>query len=86
MRAMLHIKSNGKETPLHGAKIGLNEAQAYVGGYIEEVRGIGNGGIMIVNEEGRLENLPLNAVASEIARKQIVGDVLIVEYDKEDLE
>ena len=32
---------------------------------------------MIVNEEGLLQNLPVNLFASQLAQKHIVGDVLV---------
>jgi hypothetical protein len=59
----------------------LKELQAIVGGYIEMVF-LNNGQIMVVNEEGKLEGLPLNVRATEIIRRNgkedtIVGDVLV---------
>lgn len=44
----------------------LESLQAVVGGYIEFLR-FQDGSMMVVNEEGRLHGLPLNAVASFIA-------------------
>lgn len=86
MRAVSHIKADGTITPLKGAKVVLEEAQRYVGGYIEPVKYNFGRDIMLVNEEGLLEGLPVNSVASIMTQRHIVGDVLVVEYEKEDLE
>jgi hypothetical protein len=62
----------------------LEEAQAAVGGYVELVRPLppvdqafGGSVKLIVNEEGRLNDMPLNPVASMLAGQPIVGSVLI---------
>jgi len=59
----------------------LDELKSVVKGYIEVVvldRCSKNENlIMIVNEEGLLENLPVNLFASQMAQKHIVGDVLV---------
>ena len=55
----------------------LEEVQKFVGGYVEVVPVPGHRGrIFIVNEEGLLHGLPLNAVASAAAGRTLVGDVL----------
>ena len=41
----------------------LKEAQDFVGGYVECI-GWPNGDLLIVNEEGKLNNLPLNPEAT----------------------
>ena len=43
----------------------LKEAQAYVGGYVEGIS-MPNGDYLIVNEEGKLQNLPFNEEASKL--------------------
>lgn len=55
----------------------LEDLQKSVGGLIEAVY-LDDGRCMWVNEEGLLKRLAFNAVASEIARRPIVGNVVIV--------
>ena len=67
--------------PKNGTDFSLDEAKKVVGGYIEVIH-LSSTQLMIVNEEGRLRNLPFNKQASLIAnmaRKadMIVGDVLV---------
>ena len=73
------IKATGEITevsPVNGKAFSMEEFQGFVSGYFEFVRVIG-GLTMAVNEEGSLKNLPLNNWASNIARRPIVGDVVI---------
>jgi hypothetical protein len=63
----------------------LKELQTIVGGYIENAY-LNDGNIIVLNEDGKIEDLPLNVRATEIFRKNfpdssdyIVGDVLITE-------
>lgn len=83
-------KANGKVLdiePKNGRDFQLEELQAIVGGLIQIIE-INDTEIMVINEEGKLENLPLNEQATAIYQKQvyegdvIVGDVLICK-DKE---
>jgi len=75
------IKSTGEEiqvTPENGKKFSLKELQSFVGGYIEIVYLTKE--LMVVNEEGKLNNLPYNAKATDVFNRGgdfIVGDVLI---------
>lgn len=68
-------------TPKSGESFTLKELQEVVKGYIEAVQ-VGDN-TMYVNEEGLLENLPLNKIATMEAFKYrgfyapIVGDVII---------
>jgi hypothetical protein len=68
--------------PANGTDFTLSEAQALVGGLIE-VFPLGDGRIMVCNEEGKLEQLPVNVEATIIFRRvygpvdTIVGDVFI---------
>ena len=58
----------------------LSEMQACVGGYIELIY-LKDGVILVVNEEGKLNNLKPNIIATEIAGlsdDHIVGDVLLI--------
>lgn len=73
------IRTDGTEIsiePKNGKDFKLNELQPIVGGYIEIVH-IEGDNLMVVNEEGKLERLPLNVKATELARQVIVGDVLV---------
>lgn len=79
------IKSVGTRTevqPENGKDFKLNELQRYVGGYIELLTLTGFR-FMVVNEEGKLLGLPINAKASAIyGYDTIVGDVLICNDDE----
>lgn len=55
----------------------LHAMQTAVGGYIEVVR-ISEDAALIVDEEGLLKALNQNALASLVARQQIVGTAVIV--------
>lgn len=82
------IKTNGEIIdiePINGTDFRLKELQEYVGGLIEVVY-MNHRRIMICNEEGRLESLSVNHVASQILANDlkrdviaIVGDVVICE-------
>ena len=54
----------------------LEEAQREVGGLVEMIRV--EGGQLLINEEGRLNGLPDNPTASEIAGQSIVGNALFL--------
>ena len=54
----------------------LKVLQGLVGGYIEVVPAYA-GNLLIVNEEGLLEGLPLNTTASVAVGRQIVGDAVL---------
>ena len=79
------IKSDGtiiEVEPKNDTDFNLEELQQYVGGYIELLTLI-NFRYMVVNEEGKLNGLPLNAKASAIYRfDTIVGDVLICKVEE----
>jgi len=79
-----HIKANGstkKVNPKNGSTFTLTELQEIVGGYIELIYFDTN--IMVVNEEGKLNKLPINEKATDMYidsfgdRGAIVGDVII---------
>ena len=72
--------------PKNGTDFSLDEAQKVVGGFIEVIH-LSSTQLMIVNEEGKLRNLPYNYQASLIAymaRKAdaIVGDVLVCDINQ----
>ena len=67
--------------PEDGKEFTLEELQGYVGGYIELIY-LRDGRIMVVNEEGKLDELPLNSTATEIYGSQndyVVGNVLVTD-------
>jgi hypothetical protein len=53
----------------------LKELQGFVGGYIELVF-ISDSRVMVVNEDGKLDELPINVRATEIIRAQDITDVI----------
>lgn len=60
----------------------LKAMQQAVGGYIESVT-IAEDAALLVDEEGLLKDLGQNALASLVARQQIVGTALLVGIDGE---
>ena len=58
----------------------LEEAQAFVGGYVECVT-FPNGDLLIVNEEGKLMQLPLNPEATLLWRMTFTKDKYVTGYD-----
>lgn len=60
----------------------LKAMQQAVGGYIESVT-IAEDAALLVDEEGLLKDLSQNALASLVARRQIVGTALLVGIDGE---
>jgi hypothetical protein len=55
----------------------LKEAQGVVGGYVERVF-LQNGDQMLVDEEGLLKQLPVNAQATVLSGQLIVGNALVL--------
>jgi hypothetical protein len=79
------IKANGEVIenvqPKKGKHFELKELQEIVGGYIENVWLVGGNDIMVINEEGKLNDLPYNELATKTANLRndyIVGDVIII--------
>ena len=81
------IKPNGKReevNPKNGTDFSLDELKGFVGGYIQILH-MGRGELMVINEEGKLKNLPINKDATIFAKwkgvisskDNIVGTVLI---------
>ena len=77
------IKTNGVETnltPQNKTDFQLTELQKIVGGLIQIVK-TKDGRTMVINEEGKINDLPINQKASELYRYNefdfIAGDVLI---------
>jgi alpha-acetolactate decarboxylase len=68
------------QPPADGRHFTLDEMQSAVGGYVEMVV-LRDGTIMLCNEEGRLQNLPVNRAASYLAERIIVGTVIVANAD-----
>lgn len=70
--------------PANGTDFTLKEAQTVVGGRVELVH-LYDRRIMLINEEGKLEGLPLNVEATRLFLVDragydiIVGDVLVAD-------
>ena len=58
----------------------LKQAQTFVGGYVECIT-FPNGDLLIVNEEGKLMQLPLNPEATLLWRITFTKDKYITGYD-----
>jgi hypothetical protein len=77
-------RANGTQevvTPKNKKQFTLKELQAFVGGNIEKFFLTGTQ-IMVINEDSKLDELPVNVRATEIIRKYdtqdtIVGDALV---------
>lgn len=70
-------------TPANGTDFKYDELKNFVEGYIEIVH-LGKKKVMVVNEEGKLMNLPVNAEATKVmlemlpmSRDYIVGNALV---------
>lgn len=94
-RYAIKIKTNGDaiklKWPVQGVSI-LQWMQLQVDGNIEVVSRLNltnADAIMIINEEGKIENLPDNDLATAIyqsgAEDRIVGDVLLVLQDGDEM-
>jgi hypothetical protein len=70
-----------KEIIFEGLHVTLEEMQKCVGGYVEFVYLEGDL-VLVVNEEGLINNLPHNEIATKIlsleGKANIVGDVLLI--------
>jgi len=58
----------------------LKAAQDFVGGYVEGIT-FPNGDYLIINEEGKLKNLPLNPEATALWRATFTKDKYAFGYD-----
>jgi hypothetical protein len=81
------IRADGTETevePKNGTDFSLEEMQKIVGGYIEIVHVPRSRDLIVLNEEGKLEGLPLNQKATALYANPmdcIVGNVLVCPSD-----
>ena len=61
----------------------LEEAQKFVGGYVEGVE-LNNGDYMIINEEGKIHQLPVNTEATKVCEQSygatdvIMGPAIVI--------
>jgi len=58
----------------------LESAQKFVGGYVEGIT-FPNGDYLIINEEGKLKNLPVNVEATKLWRSTFTKDKYLFGYD-----
>ena len=58
----------------------LKAAQEFVGGYVEGIT-FPNGDYLIINEEGKIHNLPLNPEATTLWRSTFTEDKYAYGYD-----
>ena len=72
--ARLQIIEDSKHEP------NLKSAQEFVGGYVEGIT-FPNGDYLIINEEGKLKNLPLNEEATKLWRSTFTKDKYLFGYD-----
>ena len=72
--AKLQIIEDSKHEP------NLKSAQEFVGGYVEGIP-FPNGDYLIVNEEGKLRNLPLIEEATKLWRSTFTKDKYLFGYD-----
>lgn len=72
------LKANGeiRHYAPAGKKFTLDELQKAVGGLIEFVQ-TPKGNILVVNEEGKINDLPLNVAATLIIQKGGIPDVIV---------
>lgn len=76
------VRVDGTEEEL-GHRPSLKESQRIVGGYIELVK-VGNGVTLVVNDEGKVKDKPVNKPITDrygpkIYGGYIVGDVIVLE-------
>ena len=69
--------------PMNGESYTLTEMQHYVGGYIETVN-VGNGKVLIVDEEGKLKGKLPNMIATgwlqvEGIHDYVAGDAMLID-------
>jgi hypothetical protein len=87
------IRTDGTETDLQspqgpGKGLTLAQLKEAVGGYIEIVHrtAVGtlpDGCCLVVNDEGMVHDLPINARATELAGQPIAGDVVLARWGTE---
>lgn len=72
------IKTNGTEEQI--ILESLQQIQTLIDGYIEQVNV--DGGVLMINEDGISQNLPLNDKASALAQQPIRGNVIFATHEE----
>lgn len=79
------IKTDGTLLPLipaRGKRFQLSELQTIVGGYIQVALSRNKGWLLVINEEGKLNGLPVNEKATLLYpfgyQDPIVGDAALI--------
>lgn len=82
MNEAVYIPVEGPSETKHGRPT-LEEAQKYVGGWVEMVEGVDDQGPyqVIVNEEGLILGLRQNIVATLVANLPLVGPAILLRGD-----
>jgi hypothetical protein len=75
------LKASGEVVELDTAPT-FGQAQALVGGYVAPAR-LGDGMLLLVNEDGQMLDLPFNKLATSYAHQRLLGDVVLLETDAE---
>ena len=90
MAKIIDINGQQQEVkPQNGVKFRGKELNQLVGGYIEIIR-LNSRYFMVINEEGKLQNLPYNAYATILYQTYvspydyIVGNAVLVSVDEID--
>jgi hypothetical protein len=85
----LILRSNGEREDIEpqgeNETLTLEQLQQIVGGFIEAIKVPHCHNVLIVNEEGKFQNLPINVQASKLAQREIVGDAVICVRSGSDL-
>lgn len=71
---MYKLKSDGTKEEMTDTS--LDSIQKAIGGYFEPIY-LANDKVLLVDDEGKLKQKPLNHLASAMATKIIVGDVIV---------
>jgi hypothetical protein len=76
MARLVRVNGTVEELVPKNAKFQVKELQKLIGGYFEFII-LGDGYVMVVDEDGTRKGLAINWKAAEIYGARIVGDVLI---------
>jgi len=82
MAKIFRANGNREDIEYEGPKetLTLEQVQKVVDGYVEVIKVPNSHNILIVDEEGKLKNKPINVTASKLAQQEIVGDVVLCTY------
>lgn len=84
MGELLRIDAGREQIEFGGTENEILAAmQKAVGGYIEVIR-LDDGRMMVFNDEAPMLRLPLNALASGLARRSILGNAIVLSADEAD--